>query len=242
MFTWICPKCGREVPPSYGDCPDCTPKLPKTRSLEQVNAPAAVIAADQAKPLAPVVVPVTALPTAPSPTAIPDPTLRVPFANAPPATNGGGLPGWAIGVGSAVGLAAFFYVLFTYILPKKVETTTSARTAESAAAVPGAVGRNANPLAKFLEIVGIRWVEDAKQKTKMQFIVVNHSAADLPELKMQISVKAGSKLLFEVPFTVSSIGPYESKEFSTPIQTALKGYELPDWQFLKADFEITSQP
>jgi len=23
MFTWICPRCGREVPPSYDECPDC---------------------------------------------------------------------------------------------------------------------------------------------------------------------------------------------------------------------------
>src|ERR1039458_6961087 len=26
MFTWICPQCGREVPPSYNDCPDCAAK------------------------------------------------------------------------------------------------------------------------------------------------------------------------------------------------------------------------
>ena len=26
MFTWICPHCGREVPPSEGECPDCGAK------------------------------------------------------------------------------------------------------------------------------------------------------------------------------------------------------------------------
>src|SRR6266571_4825119 len=26
MFTWICPQCGREVPPAYSDCPDCSKK------------------------------------------------------------------------------------------------------------------------------------------------------------------------------------------------------------------------
>jgi len=26
MFTWICPKCGREVPPAYTECPDCAAK------------------------------------------------------------------------------------------------------------------------------------------------------------------------------------------------------------------------
>ena len=142
-------------------------------------------------------------------------------------------------------LAGVLYVLFTYILPKKSDAASNAGaapSAESAPAVPGAAAKKPHPLAKFLEIVGIRWVEDAKQKAKMQFIVVNHSAADLPELKMLITVKAGGNVLFQIPFTVSSIGPYESKEFSTPIQTALKEYELPDWQFVKADFEITSQP
>lgn len=26
MFTWICPQCGREVPPAYTECPDCVAK------------------------------------------------------------------------------------------------------------------------------------------------------------------------------------------------------------------------
>src|SRR5712692_1411787 len=26
MFTWICPQCGREVPPAYNECPDCSGK------------------------------------------------------------------------------------------------------------------------------------------------------------------------------------------------------------------------
>lgn len=37
MFTWICPQCGREVPPSYDECPDCAKK--------SAPAPAAVAAA-----------------------------------------------------------------------------------------------------------------------------------------------------------------------------------------------------
>src|SRR5450432_3149131 len=27
MFTWICPQCGREVSPSYDECPDCKARL-----------------------------------------------------------------------------------------------------------------------------------------------------------------------------------------------------------------------
>ena len=35
MFTWICPQCGREVPPAYKDCPDCAKK---TAPAERVGA------------------------------------------------------------------------------------------------------------------------------------------------------------------------------------------------------------
>jgi hypothetical protein len=149
-----------------------------------------------------------------------------------------------IAVGFAVVLAGVLFLLYNYVLPKRTEGAANGTTA-TAAPTPvqtGGAAKKAHPLAKYLEIAGVRWTEDAKQKGKVQFIVVNHSAADLPELKMQISVKAGGKPVAEFPFTVSSIGPYESKDFSAPVDTKLKEYELPDWQFLKAEFDITSQP
>src|SRR5438046_1211128 len=45
MFTWICPQCKREVPPSYNECPDC-----KARAQQ---APAGDVQAAQAAPPAP---------------------------------------------------------------------------------------------------------------------------------------------------------------------------------------------
>src|SRR5882762_3745705 len=44
MFTWICPECGREVPPSYTDCPDCaakgkTPPVPPPAQPPAPSAP-----------------------------------------------------------------------------------------------------------------------------------------------------------------------------------------------------------
>src|SRR5689334_5275888 len=38
MFTWICPKCGREVPPSYDECPDCSVKVAEPTSQPPQNA------------------------------------------------------------------------------------------------------------------------------------------------------------------------------------------------------------
>src|ERR1035437_4689408 len=40
MFTWICPQCGREVPPAYNDCPDCA------KTAAGGGAPAAAAAAN----------------------------------------------------------------------------------------------------------------------------------------------------------------------------------------------------
>jgi hypothetical protein len=39
---------------------------------------------------------------------------------------------------------------------------------------------------------------------------------------------------------VASLGPYESKEMSGALSTKLRVYELPDWQNLTAEIQITS--
>jgi len=125
------------------------------------------------------------------------------------------VPGWLIAIGFAVVLAGVLFLLYTYVLPKKTaDTASTTGTTAAAAQIPagaeagaggGAASKKAHPLAKFLEVTGVRWTEDGKQKAKLQFVVVNHSAADLPELKMQITVKAAGKPLFDFPFTVSSL-------------------------------------
>ncbi|HXM42895.1 MAG TPA: hypothetical protein VN924_16700 [Bryobacteraceae bacterium] len=50
MFTWICPHCGREVPPSYDACPDCAareqaggqPAQTRTEPVPVATAPPAI--------------------------------------------------------------------------------------------------------------------------------------------------------------------------------------------------------
>src|SRR5207302_199788 len=48
MFTWICPKCGREVPPAYNDCPDCAAKAKPPAAPEH-----SATAAFEASPVSP---------------------------------------------------------------------------------------------------------------------------------------------------------------------------------------------
>ena len=42
MFSWICPQCGREVPPSYTECPDCVAKgkVPPSPAVDAAQPPA----------------------------------------------------------------------------------------------------------------------------------------------------------------------------------------------------------
>ena len=104
-----------------------------------------------------------------------------------------------------------------------------------------------HPLAKYLELAAFRLREASTGKLQVQFVVVNHSEAVLPELTMKVNLKAGpvgtsQKPLGTIAVKVPSLGPQEIKDVSSTLTTQLRVYELPDWQFLHADFEITSPP
>jgi len=106
----------------------------------------------------------------------------------------------------------------------------------------GTAAAPTHPLAKYIEISGLRVVDGGPGEVKIAYIVVNHSPADLPELQAKITLAAAGKPVFEFPAAIPSIGPYESKDLSAVLRTKLKPYELPDWQVLKPSIAITSAP
>lgn len=67
MYTWICPHCGREVPPSYDACPDCAAtaasvaqtggELPDAGPLANAAPPAPAMAMAMATATAPAMAP-----------------------------------------------------------------------------------------------------------------------------------------------------------------------------------------
>lgn len=227
MFTWICPKCKSEVPPSYSECPNCAAKTapPPPPTNPQV--------VEQAPPA-----PVPSVAEPPPPVRQPEPLPRVSAYATEPRLPARGVPSWLVTIGSMAGIAALLAILYLWVLPSR--RSTPAATANTDRPAGPTVTVNAHPLAKHLEISGIRLTEDNRQRAQIQFVVTNHSGADLPELKMDVGVLSGNKPAFEFPFTLPSLGPYESKDFSTLVKTQLRVYELPDWQFLRAEFKITS--
>ncbi|HEV2689774.1 MAG TPA: hypothetical protein VGV35_14530 [Bryobacteraceae bacterium] len=106
-----------------------------------------------------------------------------------------------------------------------------------------AAGKRSNPVAKYIELVGFRVGEKSAGHLQVEFGVVNHSEADIGDLKMDVNLrtsaaKAGDPPLVTFSAKVPALGPSELKQVTVDVPTALRVYELPDWQFLKADFQI----
>jgi hypothetical protein len=206
MFTWICPKCGFEVQPSYSECPNCA------------RPPEEAAAAPAPRPVAP----------------------------AGPRT---ALPGWLVAALVAAVLVGLGAGAYFYLLPSSQATSQTAAPpapfeAPTSHPTPGA---KPHPLAKFIEIAGLRVTEDAKQKAQIKFLVVNHSGAELGDVTLAITLrpstaKPDDKPLVSYVVKVASLRPYEAREMEASAKTGLRAYELPDWQFLRAEFEITSPP
>jgi hypothetical protein len=111
---------------------------------------------------------------------------------------------------------------------------------------PGpAAASGKNPLDKYLELSGFRLVENGAGKLKVIFAATNHSAADLGDLTVKVrlvtsSFKPGDEPITEFEAKIPALGPQETKDVTATAATKLRLYELPDWQFLRADFDVTS--
>lgn len=156
------------------------------------------------------------------------------------------LPAWALTLLFAAGftaLGAAAYFGYRSTRPSQAASPALARLKMESPAASGAA--KPHPLARHIEITGLRLSEDTRQRATIQFLVVNHSGADLSGLAAQVRLVAISprgerEEVGNFSFRVPVLGPYESRELKAPLTTSLRVYELPDWQFLKAEFEITS--
>jgi hypothetical protein len=102
-----------------------------------------------------------------------------------------------------------------------------------------------HPLAKYVELVGFRLSEAGGGKLKVKFAVVNHSEADIGDLGVRVRLTTASAKPDDPPIAtfdvkVPTLGPEEIQDVSATVPSKLRVYELPDWQFLKAEFEIIS--
>ena len=215
MFSWICPKCGKEVPPAYNECPHCAAKEPQGASE---SAPAAA----------------------------PPPPAPSPAATQPVRKGTSAAHGWLY---SLLFAAVFIVIgLTVYVLLRpKAETTSTSQQQPAAlpnpAAAPAPAAGSSGTAFRGVEVTGLRLTEDAKQKPFLQLVIVNHTAGDLGDITASGNVKAvNAKNEQEEVGTFSvraRLGPYEAKDVKVPLETKLRVYEFPDWQFLKAELKPT---
>lgn len=111
---------------------------------------------------------------------------------------------------------------------------------------PGpAASSGKHPLVKYIELSGFRVSEGGARKLKIKFAAINHSAADMGELGVKVrlvttATKPGEPPVTEFEAKIPALGPEEVQDVTASATTKLRLYELPDWQFLRADFDITS--
>jgi hypothetical protein len=102
-----------------------------------------------------------------------------------------------------------------------------------------------HPLDKYIELAGFRLSESGAGKLKVKLAAINHSEADLGELTVKVrlvtsAAKQGDPPITEFEAKIPALGPEETQTVTATANTKLRLYELPDWQFLRADFDITS--
>jgi hypothetical protein len=277
MFTWICPQCGREVPPAYNECPDCKAKAaeggPPTPPYQP--APGQEYLPPQAPPQQqqpyyqqppyapqpgqPYYQPQQAPPPrpqyyAPPPPQQPQPPPYYPppqqqqgppqyYPQQPPRSGIQNLPPWLLAIVFAVGIGGGVFGIYSLLRTGTTSGTgpTPAAVVESPAAKPGA---KTNPLQKYIEISGVRFSQDARKKTLVTFVIVNHSESDMSGLAGNVTIWGRTQKSEEDAqgtFSFStSLAPFESKTVTAPLDTKKKIYELPDWQNISTDIQITA--
>jgi len=156
------------------------------------------------------------------------------------------MPPWLMAVLSAAGFIVVALGLFWGIKYFSEPGQAAPPTVAMEKPAPSAAVRGkTHPLQKYIEIVGLRLTEENNKNAKARFVVVNHSGAEIADLAAQVtlstrSAKPGDDPIGSFSFKVASLGPYESKALTSAVNTKLRVYELPDWQFLTQDIQITS--
>ncbi|HXA49493.1 MAG TPA: hypothetical protein VNV86_04275 [Candidatus Acidoferrum sp.] len=275
MFTWICPQCGREVPPSYTECPDCAERA-KQAAAQQPPAgqqpPPQQGPPPQQPQQPPPGYPPPAGPQQPPQYYAPPqqqytqqqqypPNYGPPPQHYPPQQQYGAppphypqqhaphramnMPVWLMTILFALAIGGVVSGVY-WLLPSSRGSAGNGPAPSSTVESPNAkAGAKTNALQKHIEVAGVRFVTDPKKKgTLVKFVVTNHSDSEISGLAGNVTIwgrtqKSEEDAQGTFSFT-TNLGPLESQELTVPLKTKLKVYELPDWQNITTDVQITA--
>jgi hypothetical protein len=156
-----------------------------------------------------------------------------------------GVPGWLVSlfVTSVLlvsGLTVLFYLLPHSTADAKPATPTAAAPATAAAPV---AQTPAHSLTSNVEVTGFRIVVDFNKKSEIHYIVVNHSAANLSDVNIFVTLRSANAVPGQPPigrfsFKAPDLAAFEAKEMISSIEKLSRSTTLPDWQDLRAEVQI----
>ena len=160
-----------------------------------------------------------------------------------------GVPGWLISLVLMVGIPIMGAGILFYFqplghssaeakpLPPETPVATPPPTSQPVSQTPS------HPLAQFIEVTGFRIVVDYNKKSEIHYLVINHSGAEISDVTVFVTLRAanakqGQPPLCRFSFRAPAVGPFESKEMTSPIEKLSKSISLPEWQDLKSEIQI----
>jgi len=160
-----------------------------------------------------------------------------------------GLPTWLLAVLFAGGFVVVGLGVY-WLVGSKSSSSAASLSQPSSNAVRGlsSPGGVQHPLLKHIEISGIRFgeVEGKKGVITVAFTVTNHADMEIPGLSANVTLWSNTRRsddddVGKFSFT-TDMKPNSSKELSAPLITTKAAVELPDWQFVTPDIQITAPP
>jgi hypothetical protein len=169
--------------------------------------------------------------------------------NRRPARKRTGTPTWMFTVLVAVALFLGAGSLLQYVTDNRDARAASVPTEPARASAPAPAPplpvAEGHPGARFVEVAGVRVVTAPNRKPQLQYIVINHSAAELTGLNIHIAGRSADSPsgapLFNVSSIVPSLGANQSKEIRTDLDAGINPASIPDWQSLRTDVLIARQ-
>lgn len=256
MFAWICPKCGKEVPPQYDGCPEWCPEYSKQKGyLRSTERPLAEATSPILKNLAQLegLKAGVYTPGSPSPSeeeevpaavgglrVLPAATAVTYEEGVPEYVPGGDPASQQMAVSQAgpggrremnpilvTVLAAVVFLALGYAAHKYYEQSKGSPGALSNV-VAAIAPPGGNPLNRVLSVSGLRFVPGKNKKLEARFLIVNSSGAQTPKFSGMVYVR-----------------PKDAAADETPLLTfELKGVELGPYESreMQAPLHTTLKP
>jgi hypothetical protein len=155
-----------------------------------------------------------------------------------------GMPGWLVSLMLMVGIPIVGASILFYFQPLGHSSADAKPLpAETTAAAAVVTQPASTPLAQFIEVTGFRFVVDPNKKSEIHYLVVNHSPAELSDVTVFVTLRAGGAKTGQPPlcrfsFRAPSLSAFESKEMTSPIEKLSKAISLPEWQDLRSEIQI----